>query len=332
MKRVLLSAFAALSSFAAAYAQPTLTAATSNPVAGETFYSHSLDTAGVWKGATGAGVTWDFDTLTVTGMDTSTYMSCAATPYCDSFPGANIAVYTDSSYGYGVTSATSMRLIGLTTMGNFIHMTGNYDLAYYPTTYNSTHVSNYSYFIPSFGATHMQTDSMHADAWGTLKLPNATYTNVLRVHTVTIETDSFDFGGMPFVTTSRSETYNWYTPGFHNALFTVTYDTSGGMPYVNDARYYTRKTPTGVKDLDGTAGALHVYPNPAANTVNIKGDIAAAIGDIVISDVTGRVVGTVSMTGKTELSFDVTDLSNGMYIISMPTANGRVAEKFTVAK
>ena len=60
----------------ALYAQPTLTAATTNPVAGDIFCHHQCNQAGITKGSSGAGVTWDFSSLTQIAADTLSYMNC----------------------------------------------------------------------------------------------------------------------------------------------------------------------------------------------------------------------------------------------------------------
>ncbi|MES2703203.1 MAG: T9SS type A sorting domain-containing protein [Bacteroidota bacterium] len=331
MKKVLLSAIVSLSSFAL-YAQPTLNAANLSPRAGDIFYGHTFDTTGITAGAAGAAITWDFDTLTQISIDTSAYVTCASTPYCDSFPGANIAINNGDSYAYGITSASKVQLIGAYAMGTKVQFTGGLDVMYYPLNYHSTHVDTHHQEVSGFPLFNTTIDSFHADAYGTLKLPSGTYTNVLRVHQVTISRDSINFG-VPSVETNRSETYNWYAAGFRSPLLTLTYDTAAGVSYLSDARYYTKNSPVSV--LNTSAAQLQVYPNPASGSIHIAFGSSDKPTAIVITDIMGREAGRIAaeqIGNRTDVTYDVSGLANGMYIIHMQTANGSASRKFTVAK
>ena len=74
---------------------------------------------------------------------------------------------------------------------------------------------------------------------------------------------------------------------------------------------------------ENTAAKFSIYPNPAANIVNITTDDNA---DLVIFNATGKEVKHVSTDGST--SIDISDLPNGLYFI---VVDGH-AKKLTIAR
>ena len=162
MKRTLLSACIAMTSFAA-FAQPTLTATSNTPLAGDKFVAHYLDTAGISWGASGASATWNFSTVIENSTDTTTFMACAATPYCDSFAGANLASYDGTDYTYVITSAAAITAIGGHSDTNFIHFPDPKVFMKFPFTYTNSFVD--TSIAPLFGTAQiMFVDSNTADA------------------------------------------------------------------------------------------------------------------------------------------------------------------------
>lgn len=340
MKQTVLTALVILSSVISTTvnAQPTLTAATSNPLAGDIFYGHDVDVTGLAKGAAGAGVSWSFPTFTEIMLDTTSYLVCSATPYCDSFAGSNIVSYDNTDYLYGVASTSALRFIGGFIDGQVARFTKPQTYITYPFTYNSIHKDTAAAFVSSFGLYFTITDSAIADAYGTLTLPSGTFTNVLRVHLTSVEKDSFNIMGMPIVTESQTETYSWYVAGFHNPLLSMTYDTSGtGSPALTDAKYFTRNHPTAISNVTNSGSALQVYPNPASDKITIICTIVGATdAAITLSDLTGRVVASISAEqlaeGANTVNIPVSNLANGIYIVNLRTAAGSTTQKVVVSK
>jgi len=340
MKQTVLTALVSLASVISTTvnAQPTLTAATSNPLAGDIFYGHDVDVTGLAKGAAGAGVSWSFPTLTVINVDTTSYLACSATPYCDSFAGSNIVSYDNTDYIYGITSSSALKFIGGHIGGSIEHFTKPQTYINYPFTYNSIHKDTSSAFLPSLGAYFVVTDSAIADAYGTLTLPSGTFTNVLRVHVTSVEKDSFNVMGMPIVTESQTETYSWYAAGFHNPLLSMTYDTSGtGSPALSDARYFTRNHPTAVSNVANAGSTIQVYPNPASDKITISCNLADAKKAVItLSDLTGRIVASINAEELTEgantVNIPVNNLANGIYVVNLRTATGSTTQKVVVSK
>ncbi len=336
MKRatLLLLTFAII---ACGFAQPTITGATINPVAGDGFRIIGCDTAGVSKGPAGAGVTWDFSGLETAYTDTISFVACSATPYCDSFPGATLAATLDGTYfDYFVTDTSKFAALGSCDGSYTDRFTDPYAISMYPMTMGTILVDtavqaiDTSLFIWGI-------DSFIADGFGTLKLPSGTYTNVLRVHVIYYEKDSVPDAVSPEVTYYRYETYNWYLPGFHFVLLTLDYDTSGsGTPYLYDAWYAHYPLPsTNTKGTTAAAPALHIYPEPATDMVHVQ--LSSKVNEtatITVTDVTGRVVGDVInvplVAGTNTINYSTASFASGTYMIRIGTASGNYAKRITV--
>lgn len=332
MKKVLLSAFIAITSFSAANAQSTLTAATNNPVASDVFVGHSTDTTGFSVGASGASATWNYGMLVSMGTDTTTFSTCAATPYCDSFSGSNLASFDGMDYAYLIASTAKLQAIGGQSDTDFVHFSDPKDFMRYPFTYNNSFTDT---TMVSMGLFDLQMiDSVTADGWGTLTTPGGTYTNALRVHAINYQ--DVIVMGMPY-SSSRYETYNWYAPGFHYALMTVNIDTAGtGTNHVTGVTYYTGPTSTTkVGNVNRNGVAMNIAPNPATNAAHVTFSLATTEGAFVtVTDLTGRTVATVNnlTKGANNVTINTNDLSAGIYVVQLHTAEGVTAQKLVVSK
>ncbi|MCW3124086.1 MAG: hypothetical protein JWQ38_3578 [Flavipsychrobacter sp.] len=325
----------------AAIAQPTLVNSTTSPVAGDKFYLHDCDPFGVSKGVSGAGVTWNFSSLVVLGVDSMEYAPCVGTPYCDSFPGSNLSInYGSGYYEYYVTDTAKFAQNGDGDMSSMEYYPDPFALINYPMTYGTTSVdtmliANYKGGYYSYG-----TDTMYGDGYGTLILPSGTYTNVLRVHMKLAMVDSDLSSGFPAIMdTSVADLYMWWQPGFHNPLLIMSYDTTGGGT-LEDVAYFTKPAtlvpPTLVHD-PATDRAVTVYPNPASDHVYIH-FIATTQQTISISltDMLGRMIGSpveqqVSQ-GAQDISYPVSSLVPGTYMLRLQTASGVFTNKLQVTR
>ena len=237
MKHILLLATTFLL-FASAIAQPTLTAATNNPVAGDVITGFICDTSGysgvIAGGASGAGVTWNFGSLRANTYDTSIFTSGAGSLYIDSFPGSNLLGIDRYSvgvtrYGYYETTNDYCRELGLydSLTHHCYYFVNARPFIYYPLSYGATITVDTTIQDDSITHYHVTSiDSTIVDAYGTLTTPAGTYSNVLRVHTIVHQKDSSLLFGTYFY---RSEGYSWFQPGFHNTLLSLGYDTSGEL-------------------------------------------------------------------------------------------------------
>ena len=73
-----------------------------------------------------------------------------------------------------------------------------------------------------------------------------------------------------------------------------------------------------------TADKFCIYPNPAANIVNVTTE---ANTELAIFNATGKEIKRINAT-ETITSIDISDMPNGLYFV---VANGR-AQKLTIAR
>ncbi len=303
------------------FAQPTLTAASNNPVVGDVLFFHACDTTGVNMGTTGASVTWNFASLSQTGLDTTTYVSCPTTPYCDSFPGSNIAA-TDQhgNYSYYVTNSGALSYLGYQNSTTSLHYTNPIDYIYFPLSYNSQHTDTGVNTFTGGNITYI--DSFKCDGYGTLILPSGTYYNVLRIH----ETQNAIETYLSSTYYWRSEYYLWYIAGTHAALCYMGYDTTGtGSSHISYVGYTSRNT-TAVPNVILNQGTFNLFPNPAYDALNIETD-PAVFSNCSITNYIGAVVMQYDIRSA-QTTLDIKNLPPGLYYFKITGASGSAIKKF----
>jgi hypothetical protein len=344
MKKVftLLLAFSFYASFT--NAQITLHASTNNPVPGDGFIGHVVDTNGVTMGAAGPSVTWNFAALVDHAFDTVYYYTCPTTPACDSFSTSNVVAFNHIYYGYDTTSSSAFAGVGIDSGGRDFHITGTYDILVYPYTFNTLHKDTSTItYSPTTGVYAFQAtyQNMVGDGYGTLILPTGTFTNVLRIHRTAIVHDSIEITGLfSEVTTVQTDFYEWYdTTGFHNPLYTITYDTtSTGVSYVSSAVYYKTGPPLGLNNSVVNGNSLAVYPNPVSDVINVNFSLTASDdATITLTDLMGRIVNTLTYnklnSGLNKASIPTSTLPPGIYLLRLQSSSGyNTTQKVVVEK
>ena len=346
MKKTSTLALAFLTSATVVFAQPTLRQSNTSPLPGEGFFGHIVDSAGL-AGAqlSGPGVTWNFPVLAETGMDTNYYYNCGATPYCGSFLEGNIVSLIDSSFEYGESDSNSFSFMGWASSSGVNHFLGRQVWMVYPFTYGSSYKDTLS-IVESVPGSYYDSiyviDSFFADGYGTLILPTGTYTNVLRVHHISLELDSFRYSGLDSGSTyGRMDNYSWFdTSGFHNPLLSVGYDTSGSTtPYIYNAEYYSRAPmlPLELPNPSITDMSFSIYPNPTNDFMTITFTLTDnKPSTISLLDVVGRVVIAVNCdqlnTGTNKVVLSTTTVPPGIYIVKLQNSQDNLTHKVVITR
>ncbi len=78
-------------------------------------------------------------------------------------------------------------------------------------------------------------------------------------------------------------------------------------------------------DQSALEASLSIYPNPATDVLNIAIEY---IQNVSIYDASGKTVFTSAYNNIDQLELDVRDFDNGLYIISVATANGVITSRF----
>lgn len=312
-----------------AVAQPSLSAANTNPIAGESFV---INTAPYMApGAGGANVTWNFSTLTSSGTNTFSYVSSSSTPNGASFPNANIAYTVSGMTDYYSATGSTYARAGAYGNNTAISYSDVEQLLSYPFTYNSTFVDSFKSTYTSNGITLQRLGKITAtaDGYGTLVLPNGTVTNVLRVKW---EEDYGDYYSGFAMYEYETTIYAWYKPGVHYPIMSMT------ELVVNQGaanRYGSYMDVSGLGAFENSvAGNLLVYPNPSNSLLNI--DLSLQTGanvKISVINMLGESFIYSEQTagaGNFYKTLDVSGLAAGMYILQLDIEGTRMIRKITI--
>ena len=189
----------------------------------------------VTEGAVGADKIWDYTNLSPIPSSSFQlkYMDAATTPYVDSFAFSNLATeYVDDdgvvSYAYFNQTGNQLWFLGA-AFSEAIQVLENPDLvAQTPLHFNEGHSHSYSGYFNYSGYTGSiyGTKTSKYDAYGTLKMPGATYPNAARTHTHEVRTDSVGFeAGAYSIDVTEEDYYAWFVPGIHSAVMEIRYST-----------------------------------------------------------------------------------------------------------
>ena len=337
MKKILLSFLVFIGLALAADAQPVLTAATNNPVVGDNYKSQEAISSSIPPLTTsGINQVWDYSRLKDDTGRYSTndfyFTSPVGLPGATSFPNATLASYykDDSSYGYWLTNNTTFGWLGIVNKNTGV-INNRYDpqeiVLHYPFTYNSIYIDteHVSYPASSGGSYILYKDTLIGDAYGILKLPNASYNNVLRVKAINNQTNYY-YGTINNNSTSTS--YWYFTKDFHLPLLVVSYYT-----FDTTATYFTKTTTTPLAIHNLTAQWQNQLPTlqwTAENTTNTKGFNILRSTDGVNFEKAGVVAVSASSSAYTFI--DHLSAANTVYYrIEQVDKNGDLFYSSTVA-
>jgi len=332
---------AVISCYAAkALAQPTLSAANFNPAIGDAFNTHICDTTGVTPGLGGAYITWNFDSLITTSIDTGIVTACAATPHCSLFPGSTYAIVSHATHliPYYIENSDSISQNGYYIAADTNAVYSNPIKQFtYPFSYGASFSDPYAGTITLGAITANETGTITVtyDGYGTLILPSGVDTNVLRVHTVQLFVDSASLFGFPTVQTFQLETYAWYKANYHSPLMTILNTTQIGGSYTNKAVSYSPKqTATSTQITTRVENSLQLYPNPATNDLNIE-YTSANNEEVRISlyDLLGKEVVVITdrfMQGRQNINYNTSTLPKGLYLLRVRSGGETITRKIEI--
>lgn len=276
-------------------------------------------------GASGANATWDHSSSAFSS-ERYTYaaQAVATIPGADQFPGATGAFavqFTQGVTGYFFFNYTG----GMADHGEIISGGGSDLISTYsdpmticttPVAFGSSGSDNYISSSPLTGMNSSTTGTVtwNVDAYGTLKLPNATYTDVLRIRSMANETITTTVGGVPIITESQEETWYWFKAGYPLPLLTYSLvtDDSGTEPGATVA-LISMTGGTGLNE--GTLPTLNVQPNPTSGTcmVSFPGAVDPRVR---LLNPTGQVILEQGLKGVApSLQVDFTGHAPGAYIL-----------------
>lgn len=294
-------------------------------------------------GASGANVTWNFTNLDSINNGKSFYVAPSTTPYAATSMAkkANLSAYaigsTYNSYSFYNSQAGYFVVVG--GAGGPVDSTiySRYDtVAYFPFTYLTTlNDSNIFRIYVSGGIVDRVYNGRHStvDGYGTLKLPNATYNNVIRYHNEFYQRDSL-FSGSTYIGSTTSyytKEYVWASKDYRGQLFyMITSQKKNGVSQAGGSRWYLKNPypaiATGINEIN-PENSVTVYPNPfSTETILQSGEI---LNDATLTacNLYGQQVKQIkNITGQT-ITFNRDNLPSGIYFIRIIQDNKTIATK-----
>ncbi|MCX6230966.1 MAG: T9SS type A sorting domain-containing protein [Bacteroidetes bacterium] len=249
-------------------AQPVITANVL-PVVGDTMLM-SFDSTLISAGVSGANVNWDFSAVLHQDFYFQRiYLSPANTPYSATFPSA-VLCRTDgigSAYSYWNNSNSSKSVCyGFVEPNNYTQHYNNLPISYYkfPISFGNAYVDSVSAVTNPGNIIGPGKYYFNADAWGSIKLPNKTVSNVLRTKSVLYIGDS------TINSYSLTTEYAWYQANKKEPLLVIS------SVIINHALYkkyvlFDNTAASGIENIEATT-IFNIWPNPAKDLVNLSFD------------------------------------------------------------
>ncbi|MBI1268209.1 MAG: T9SS type A sorting domain-containing protein [Cryomorphaceae bacterium] len=332
MKNILLFSFLSLS--AVALAQPVITAADLTPTPGTNQIGDSVMFVDV-SGMTGPNQTWDLSDLTPIGPSYNySWINPNSGPGAANFSGANAAMTVEIVSFYSKISSDKYESVGY-----YINVDGTEVIETYsnpstrfglPLSYNASGNDTYA-STTSFGGlfdiTSSGSTNWNVVGYGTLNLPTGSFNNVLLVHVVDSSEDTQSFGGIEISTNITDDVYLFYKAGYPLPLAvfeTITITDITGSETTQGGLVFS--ITVDVDDLSNT-NKISIYPNPTSDVLTVSFNNMQPYRLDVVS-LTGEVVKTIRVNNLQNELIDVSDLSEGMYIIRAVGEKGTIVDRF----
>ncbi|SDQ80412.1 Por secretion system C-terminal sorting domain-containing protein [Chryseobacterium soldanellicola] len=306
MKQTLLFLLATSGLFSA---QTTITKAFNDPIVGETV-NNVMISGTVDNSATGANTTFNNAALTQ-GTASPTIYSAPAAGELTTFPGSTIKMVGSGNTILYKQTASKLEITGLITPDATLNLSANNGtFISYPAAfgYNETDQAQGTFTSPTASGLCKGTINITADASGTLILGASTFSNVVRIKSV--------------------QNFNLHLPNDTNFLVPIGSVTNTAYTYYDSTHKFPLLTTTqavinvpiaGINQTTSGAQALSqlflsaldnnikkqslkVFPNPAQDFIEFKGD-TANLSTVNIYSLDGKLIKTSDLkAGKVQVS------------------------------
>ncbi|MGC8823384.1 MAG: T9SS type A sorting domain-containing protein [Bacteroidales bacterium] len=244
------------------------------------------------EGEAGANVLWDFSQLERTNRTlTSRMLDVSQAPQNNATANANFALEEFGNYFYFNNTSSSME--------QWATIAGNSILKYdrpivklkFPMSYGYKLTGNFTgtQTCPSCSTAVSGSYEIHADAYGTLILPNQVVVdNVLRVK----QTRTIQYGQGSTIT---EVTYRWYAADVRYPVFVIIKYITPQQSYTAETAMYAhvgshKKSATQVETV-ANANNFEVFPNPFDNQITLRLKLANPSKlSIDLYDISGKLI------------------------------------------
>jgi hypothetical protein len=283
-------------------------------------------------GPGGNNVTWNFANPGFSSTQwTYTAMNAASAPMATDFPAATMALFAELDQDFTLHAFFDFNG-GFTDHGEHVSdgVDGISSVNTDPMTFFTTPLTTASIGSDTYGSTEdfvgfpatlVGTHNWTVDGYGTLILPNATYTNVLRIHAQQVETLTVDLGAPFELVTSREEWW-WVKAGIPLPLLVFSIESDEFETEIGaTAAMVSFNGATGIGDL--TELPMRVYPNPVRDMVTMELEASGMVHYRVL-DALGReaLQGSIASGGTLRHSIDIAALSTGVYQLEVRSQHG----------
>jgi hypothetical protein len=328
MKNFLLSLF--LLSVVSVSAQYTITSA-SSPSVGDIESSIETNTAGLTMPTSGTNQFWNYTNIVINptvSAYSSTYVAVSPAPNATLFPTASIAAKnmggTYDMYKYNSSVWEYLGNAAITASDCSVY-SNPFSLLTLPFAYGNSHADNFLSTTSQYSLSGSNVTL--ADGTGTLAVPGATFTNVLKIKMT--YNASYNFGGS--VTTMTAVNHMFFGSASKFTLLSIgsTTQTSNGVTstYVHAATN-NMVIPSAIRE-NKIGDAVTMYPNPAVGTdlyfnvstrYNLTVTLFNALGE--------RVMETTLIEGINKI--DIGHLAGGIYTVKINSDAGEVTKKLMI--
>jgi hypothetical protein len=210
----------------------------------------------------------------------------------------------------------------------------------FPFAYSNTSESNFAGNYYSNGdiiGTIEGVGYLEADAWGTISLPGAVYTNTLRVKSIKSYTLDFEDSSQEV----EIITYRWYNSEHRYPLLVLieTQMGTGAKARVSTQAAYNSNavksaTSNNILELNEN---VSIYPNPTYEDLNIRmnaqksGELAVSILDISGKQVVAPILKTLTPGENTIFMERISStLKEGVYLLKIETEDKQIIKEISV--
>lgn len=300
-------------------------------------------------GPAGEGVTWDFSDLQFGQVAAYSVIEPSAAIANESFPDASAAFEVELFADFYLYSFFDFSDENWVELGTSTLVDGNEGGTFYsdphtwlttPLAFGTTGGDSYA----GVSETTFSTDSVYGsmewsvDGTGTLIMPNATYTDVLRIRSEGSETITIEVSGFSFEITTLETNHIWVKDGVPFPLLQLSesQEDLGGeveIEYNAGALVSYSTEPMGVDDSPSTT-LLKIFPNPATDRFFVEMDGATAQRNQWwgIYDVQGRLVleGRQVFAPGSAAELHVETLPAGLYVLRIKGESGWATSKLLI--
>ena len=316
----------------------------------EKYISYGVDSITSFGGS-GANQIWNFSSwISQQNADTAFFQAASVGPAYSSFPSANLFVGDSITGGvYYNKSSSAFELLGFKFDFGFSVLNPPVKFLSFPSSYltscNSSYTSEIAFFIgngqvDSAKAVDTVEYSSIIDSWGTITTPALSNVNCIRQKFTEVRTSTqyIKITGQSSWTFASQDTavtniyYRWFSDTEKSIVAQVNVDE---FNQISGGSYLFLTIPAGnsnaVNERTTMESDITVFPNPAADKINIAGVSQAS--ELFVYDINGKLM-EATVIKKGNYSLSLCNYSKGSYFYAIKPLNGNSINKgkFTVLK